>query len=215
MSLQIHRKQLTIVALAVIVVVIVLDQVLKVWVKSSFYLGEDLEIMPWFHLRFIQNNGMAFGMELGSKLLLTGFRIVLVGVLSWYIVKLIKAARISLGYMIAVALVTAGAFGNIIDCVFYGVIFSNPYPPEIAQLVSIGQGYGTWFHGYVVDMFYFPLFSFYCPDWMPLVGGKEFSFFDPVFNLADAAITTGMAMIIFFYSKYLDRKWYASEENEE
>lgn len=208
------RKRLTLAAIAVAVLVVLFDQALKFWVKTSFYLGEDLEILPFFQLRFIQNNGMAFGMEFGSKLLLTVFRMVLVGVLIWYMCRLVKAAKVPVGYMVAVALVTAGAFGNIIDCVFYGEIFTNPYPPQTATLVPFGEGYGTWFHGLVVDMLYFPLFEFTWPQWMPLVAGRTFSFFDPVFNLADAAITVGMFMVILFYSKYLGRQWYEPEKAE-
>ena len=196
-------RRLAIVAAVVIAAVIILDQIVKVWVKTHFYLGEDVMVFPWFHLRFIQNNGMAFGIELGSKLFLTLFRIALVGALVWYICRLVKAARVPLGYMLSVALVTAGAFGNIVDCVCYGEIFTNPYPPGVATFVPWGEGYGGIFHGYVVDMLYFPLFSFRWPEWMPGVGGSMFSFFDPVFNIADAAITVGMALIILFYSKWL------------
>lgn len=105
--------------------------------------------------------------------------------------------------MVSVALVTAGAFGNIIDCVFYGEIFSNPFPPQIASFVPWGDGYGGIFQGLVVDMLYFPLFSFQWPQWIPWLGGSTFSFFDPVFNIADSAITVGMILIILFYSKYL------------
>lgn len=184
-------------------IIIIVDQVVKCYVKTHFYLGEDVEVLPFFHLRFIQNNGMAFGIELGSKLFLTIFRIVLVGFLAWYLVRLAKVAKVSAGYMTAVSLVAAGAFGNIIDCVAYGEIFTNPYPPMTAEFVPWGEGYGGLFHGLVVDMLYFPLFSFNWPDWIPVVGGREFSFFDPVFNIADSAITVGMAMIIFFYTKYL------------
>lgn len=197
------NSRLALIAWAVIAAVIIIDQAVKLWVKTHFYLGEDLEILSWFHLRFIQNNGMAFGIELGSKLFLTLFRMVLVGFLVWYIVRLVRAAKVPAGYMAAVALVTAGAFGNIVDCVFYGEIFNNPYPPQTASFVPWGEGYGGIFHGYVVDMLYFPLFSFRWPQWMPVVGGDMFSFFDPVFNIADAAITVGMAMIILFYSKWI------------
>lgn len=197
------NSRLALIAWAVIAAVIIIDQAVKLWVKTHFYLGEDIEILSWFHLRFIQNNGMAFGIELGSKLFLTLFRMVLVGFLVWYIVRLVRAAKVPAGYMAAVALVTAGAFGNIVDCVFYGEIFNNPYPPQTASFVPWGEGYGGIFHGYVVDMLYFPLFSFRWPQWMPVVGGDMFSFFDPVFNIADAAITVGMAMIILFYSKWI------------
>ena len=126
-------------AAAVIFAVIALDQLLKFWVKTSFYLGEDLEILPFFHLRFIQNNGMAFGIELGSKLFLTGFRIVLVAFLLWYLCRIVKSLRMPLGYIVAVSLVTAGAFGNIVDCVLYGEIFTNPYPPNARRITKDGE----------------------------------------------------------------------------
>ena len=183
--------------------VIVIDQAVKIWVKTHFYLGESLEILPFFELRFVQNNGMAFGMEFGSKLLLTLFRIVVVGMLVWYLIGLCRQPVKSKGYLVTLALITAGAFGNIIDCVFYGEIFSNPWPPQVAQFVPWGEGYGSLFHGLVVDMLYFPLFSFTWPEWLPGLGGTEFSFFDPVFNIADSAITVGILMLILFYAKHL------------
>lgn len=190
-------------AVIVALAVIIIDQVIKIYVKTSFYWGEDYEIFPWFHLRFIQNNGMAFGMELGPKLFLTLFRIVVVCFLVWYLVKLTKSPRATRGYIVTIALITAGAAGNIIDCVFYGEIFTNPAPPEIARFVPWGDGYAGLFHGLVVDMFYFPLFSFQWPDWMPWVGGQNFSFFDPVFNFADAAICVGIFILLIKYYKYL------------
>ena len=202
MQLQKSLK-LSLTAWIIITAVIILDQAMKIWIKTSFYLGEDLEILPWFHLRFIQNNGMAFGIELGSKLFLTFFRIVLVCLLVWYILRLIRKASVPCGYMACLALITAGAFGNIIDCVCYGEIFTNPYPPTVARLVPWGEGYGGVFHGLVVDMLYFPLFTFTWPSWMPWLGGHEFSFFDPVFNIADAAITVGMIAIVLFYTRYI------------
>lgn len=184
---------------------IIIDQIIKIWVKTSFYWGEDHEIFPWFHLRFIQNNGMAFGMELGSKIFLTMFRIIAVGVLIWYLYKLSQKPDVKKGYVACIALITAGAAGNIVDCVFYGEIFNNPYPPEIAHFVPWGQGYAPIFQGMVVDMFYFPLFSFVWPLWMPFVGGETFSFFDPVFNFADAAITVGIFILLIRYYKYLSQ----------
>lgn len=190
-------------AAAIIAGILLIDQLIKIWVKTSFFLGEDYEIASWFHLRFIENNGMAFGMELGSKLLLTMFRLVATALGIWYLCRLAKDRRMSLGYVAVVAMIVAGALGNIIDCVFYGEIFNNPYPPQVATFVPWGEGYGTLFHGLVVDMFYFPLFSFTWPDWLPWVGGSEFSFFDPVFNFADAAISVGMFLLIICYSSVL------------
>ena len=198
-----NRKR-AILAAAIAAAVIVLDQWLKIWVKTHFYLGDGVSILPFFELRFVQNNGMAFGMEFGSKLALTLFRIVVVGLMIWYIVRLCRrTAAVSQGYLITLSLITAGALGNIIDCLFYGLIFSNPWPPYVATFVPWGTGYGSLFHGLVVDMLYFPLFSFEWPAWVPVWGGETFSFFDPVFNLADSAITVGIIMLMLFYNKHL------------
>ncbi len=198
-------------ATGVILLVVILDQILKIWVKTGFYLGEDYRIFDWFQLVFVQNNGMAFGMEMGSKLFLTLFRIVAVGVLIWIIARLRNRPWVSCGFMVCIALITAGAAGNIIDCVFYGLIFNNPMPPEVAVMFPEGGGYAPVFHGMVVDMFYFPLFSFNWPEWVPWVGGENFLFFQPVFNLADAAISVGMIVLILFYGKQLSADHQARE----
>lgn len=191
------------IAVAVCVAVILVDQLLKIWVKTSFYFNEDLEIFSWMHLRFIQNNGMAFGMEMGSKLFLTIFRIVVVLLLIYYMAKVAVNKRFKTGYLVCLALIAAGAAGNIIDCVFYGLIFDNPLPPQVAHFVPWGHGYANAFHGMVVDMFYFPLCSWIWPQWLPVLGGKEFTFFDPVFNFADASISVGIFLLICFYHKQL------------
>ncbi len=198
-------------ATGVILLVVILDQILKIWVKTGFYLGEDYRMFDWFQLVFVQNNGMAFGMEMGSKLFLTLFRIVAVGVLIWIIARLRNRPWVSCGFMVCIALITAGAAGNIIDCVFYGLIFNNPMPPEVAVMFPEGGGYAPVFHGMVVDMFYFPLFSFNWPEWVPWVGGENFLFFQPVFNLADAAISVGMIVLILFYGKQLSADHQAQE----
>lgn len=190
-------------AAAVALLVIIIDQAVKIWVKTSFYLGESCPVFSWFELRFVQNNGMAFGMELGSKLFLTLFRIAVVAVLVWYVGKVCRRRRVPTGYVVVLALIAAGALGNIIDCVFYGLIFNNPMPPVVAHFTDFGQGYASLFRGLVVDMLYFPLFSFVWPEWMPWVGGSQFSFFDPVFNIADAAISVGIFLLICFYSGHL------------
>lgn len=190
-------------SLIIIAVVIILDQWVKIWVKTHYYLGEHTDILPFFQLRFIQNPGMAFGWEFGSKLFLTIFRIIVVIALAVYLTRLRRTVKVPTGYIVCVAMIIAGAAGNIFDCVLYGEIFNNPAPPAVAQFVSWGEGYAPVFHGMVVDMLYFPLFSFTWPQWMPMVGGENFSFFDPVFNLADASISVGMVVLLIFYSKYV------------
>lgn len=196
------RSRATIVFIISLVVVI-LDQVSKIWIKTHFYLGEDLQIFSWFHLYFIENNGMAFGMEFGSKLMLTLFRICAISFLIWYIFKIHRLRSVPNGYLICLAFITAGAAGNIFDCVFYGLIFDNPMPPQTATLFPDGGGYAPIFLGRVVDMLYFPLFSFDWPSWMPMVGGQHFVFFQPIFNLADAAISCGIVALILFYHRYV------------
>lgn len=199
----------------IIIFILIADQVLKIWVKTHFYLGESYQIFPWFEIKFIQNNGMAFGMELISKLLLTFGRIIAVILFIWLLAKLIRSNKLRKGFLIAFALIIAGAAGNVIDCVFYGEIFNNPYPPEVATLFPEGGGYAGWFEGKVVDMLYFPLFSFYWPEWIPGIGGNYFSFFEYIFNIADASITIGVLLLIFFYSKDVSVAWnYLSEKQK-
>lgn len=194
-------------ALVIALIVVLLDQILKIWVKTTFYLGEEKVIFPWFRLCFIENNGMAFGWEFGSKIFLTLFRVVFVAAIVYYLLKLRKSSSVKFGYLICVALVLAGAVGNIIDCMFYGIIFNNPMPPETASLFPAGGGYGSFLQGRVVDMLSFPLFSFDWPQWLPFIGGKHFEFFKPVFNLADAAISCGIIAILLFYSKQLGQSF--------
>lgn len=190
-------------ALIIILAILIIDQALKIWVKTNFYLGESYEIFSWFHLAFIQNNGMAFGWEIGSKLLLTLLRIVTVAFLIYYLCKIYNKQQAKTGYLVCLAMIIAGAAGNIIDCMFYGLIFDNPMPPEMAQLCPASGGYGTFLHGKVVDMLYFPLVSWTWPAWMPFVGGEYFLFFSPVFNFADAAISVGLICLILFYSSQI------------
>lgn len=182
------------------IAVVLADQILKIWVKTNFYLGEDLPITSWWHLKFIENNGMAFGLELWNKLVLSLGRIAAVGLFIWFVSRVKSSENLRTGFFVAVALIIAGAAGNIFDCVFYGKIFNNPMPPAIATMFPEGGGYSGWFEGKVVDMLYFPLFSFFWPDWMPFVGGEYYEFFQYIFNIADASICIGVGLLIFFYS---------------
>lgn len=197
------NKSRGLMAFIIILAVLIIDQAMKIWVKTNFYLGESYEIFSWFHLAFIQNNGMAFGWEIGSKLLLTLLRIVTVGFLIYYLYRVRNKHEAKTGYLVCLALIIAGAAGNIIDCAFYGLIFDNPMPPHVAQLFPEGGGYGTFLHGKVVDMLYFPLMSWTWPTWIPFVGGEYFIFFSPVFNFADAAISVAIIWMIIFYSNQI------------
>ena len=204
------------------ILVVIADQVMKIWVKTSFYMGEDLPITSWWHLKFIENNGMAFGLELWNKFVLTFGRIIAVCLFIWFVFKVRYAPGVRTGFFVAMALITAGAAGNIFDCVFYGVIFNNPMPPEVAMAFPPDGGYAGWFEGRVVDMMYFPLFDFYWPDWIPFVGGSYFEFFQYIFNIADASICVGVALLIIFYSSdasaafnFIGKKTLTKEETKE
>ena len=190
-------------AALIIALVIVIDQALKIWVKTHFYYGEEVEITSWFKLLFIENNGMAFGMELGSKLLLTLFRIIASGAFIYYLWRLRNSDDVPKGYIACIALITAGALGNVIDCIAYGLIFNNPMPPQVAQLFPSDGGYATLFNGRVVDMLYFPLCEWNWPQWMPMIGGNHFVFFQPIFNIADASLSVSVIVLILFYARYL------------
>jgi len=189
-------------AIAVILLILLIDQVIKIWVKTHFALGDDIRITGWFHIRFIENPGMAMGIEVIGKMFLTVFRIVASIAIAYYIYLLIRN-KFSFGYIILVSMIFAGAVGNIIDSVFYGVIFSESTPMHIATLFPPEGGYGTWLHGEVVDMFYFPMFSFTWPSWIPWIGGSEFEFFRYIFNLADASISVGIVVLLLFFRKTL------------
>ena len=188
----------TIAVLTTVIAVLCLDQWSKMWVKTHMALHESIRVTDWFYILFTENRGMAFGMELVDKYMLTGFRMLAACALSWYLWKLIRKGE-KTGYVVCIALITAGAVGNIIDCIFYGIIFNAPPPPYVAHFTEWGYGYDVLFRGRVVDMLYFPLVSWQWPMWMPVCGGDNFVFFSPVFNLADSAITCGVTALILFY----------------
>ena len=191
------------IATIIVVAVILVDQAVKIWVKTHFYYGEEFQIADWFRIHFIENNGMAFGMEFGSKIILTWFRIIAVGLFFYYLFKIRHRTDINRGYVVCVSMITAGALGNVLDCIFYGVIFNEPFPPEVAQLFSAGGGYESLFYGRVVDMLYFPLVEWNWPAWLPMVGGEHFVFFQPIFNVADACLTVSVVTLILFYTRSL------------
>lgn len=170
------------------------------------YLGQEFRVLgDWFIIHFTENNGMAFGMEFGGdygKLFLSTFRIVAIAFLAWYLYSLTKK-KAHPGYTACIALIFAGAIGNIIDSVFYGVIFSDSIN-QIAEIFPEGGGYADLLHGRVVDMFYFPIIEGHFPAWFPIWGSEEFIFFRPVFNLADSAITVGVFLIIIFQKRFFE-----------
>ena len=190
-------------ALSIVSAAIIIDQIIKVVVKLSMYLHESFAVCgDWFYIYFTENPGMAFGMELGSKLFLTMFRVVAVSFLAYYLCRIVNNPKFPTGYVVCISLVLAGAAGNIIDCLFYGEIFSDSNG-AVATFVPWGEGYGDLLYGKVVDMFHFPLFSFDWPEWMPFVGGEHFVFFSPIFNFADACISCSVIAIALFYYKYV------------
>lgn len=189
----------SVVVLSLVLLAIVVDQIIKIVVKTNMQLGESIPVFgDWFKILFVENNGMAFGMEIFNKYFLTGFRILAVAFLGCVLYRLLKERKYPFGFVICVALILAGAVGNIIDCLFYGEIFSDSYG-AVAEFVPWGCGYTEFMLGRVVDMFYFPLFTW--PDWLPLIGGDVF--FAPVFNFADACISCSVVVMLLFYRKYI------------
>ena len=185
-----------------ILLIILADQIIKVAVKTHMYLHQSIHITDWFQILFTENNGMAFGAEFLNKYFLTSFRIVAVSVLIYIIIRNIRRG-VSWGLLLCLVLITAGAAGNIVDCLFYGLIFNNPPAPIVAEFVPWGTGYESLMMGRVVDMFYFPLVEFDWPSWIPMIGDKHFIFFSPIFNLADACISCGIVALLLFYRKVL------------
>ncbi|MDR0612437.1 MAG: lipoprotein signal peptidase [Dysgonamonadaceae bacterium] len=201
-------------AIAVILLILVIDQIIKIKVKTSMALFDNISITEWFNIRFIENSGMAMGIEITSKLFLSVFRIIAIVAIAYYICQLIKR-KFKLSYILFVSMVFAGAAGNIVDSIFYGIIFSESTPAQIAVLFPPEGGYGAWLHGKVVDMFYFPFFSFTWPSWIPFLGGSEFEFFRYIFNFADASISVGAVVLMLFYRKDFSLSFENKKDSED
>jgi len=195
-------------SILIILLILVVDQILKISIKTHFMLGEEVVVVKnWFILHFVENNGMAFGFEFGNnigKYFLTIFRMAAIGALGWYLSKLWKK-EVPFGLVVCFSLILAGATGNLIDSAFYGLIFNESHG-VVATLFPAGGGYTSFLLGKVVDMFYFPLIEGHFPSWFPLWGSQEFIFFRPVFNIADSSISVGIVAIFIFYRQYFDDK---------
>lgn len=202
-------------SILIIVLILIADQALKVWIKTTMMLGDEIVVFKdWFILHFVENNGMAFGFEFAGeygKMFLTLFRLVAVAGIGWYLFKLAKQKELPFGFIVSISLILAGAIGNIIDSLFYGMIFQDSYG-QVSAIFPEGGGYSSFLHGRVVDMFYFPLIESRYPDWFPFIGGNPLVFFRPVFNIADSSITIGIFSILIFYRKYFNK---VEENNEE
>jgi signal peptidase II len=207
------KKKYAWIAAIVVILLILIDQLIKFWVKTNMTIGETIPLLgQWFNLHFVENEGMAFGISFGKqigKFLLSLVRILLVGVLCWYFVKRLKENKMDGVVLTIFCLVVAGALGNIIDSMFYGIWFTESDFLEAAKW-SPGHGYAPFFFGKVVDMFYFPIIDTTWPQWLPWIGGKPFTFFDPVFNFADSCVTVGAFYLILFQWKF-----FSSEEKKE
>ena len=191
-------------AVAIVVAILLIDQIIKIEVKTNMTLGEAKRVTDWFYIEFIENNGMAYGMKFINKLVLSLFRLFAIGFIGYYLAKIIKKDVAPLGYIVLIAMVLAGAAGNLIDCLFYGLIFDASTPFTVSQFVPFGEGYSTFLHGKVVDMFYFPIIQTTWPEWFPYFGGSEYVFFSPVFNFADTCISVGVVALLLFYRKQLE-----------
>jgi len=196
-------------AVGIILLVIIADQALKIWIKTNFPFGHVMDIggLPWAKLYFIENEGMAWGWKFGGdwgKMILTLFRLAAVIFGSWYLARIVKQ-QYSKGFIICASLIYAGALGNLLDSMFYGLLFTKSDYATVATMFPPQGGYAGFLHGRVVDMLYFPMVHSTFPKWVPMLGGKEFEFFSPIFNIADAAISFGVLTLLFFQKRFLTR----------
>lgn len=201
--------------LLIIFIILLIDQIIKIYIKTHFFLGQEFPVFSnWFIIHFTENNGMAYGMELGGefgKLLLSSFRIIAIGGIGWYLYDL-TTKNADKFYITCIALIFAGALGNIIDSAFYGVLFSDS-GYDIARFLPEEGGYANFLHGKVVDMFYFPIIQGHFPAWVPFWGTENFIFFRPVFNIADVSISIGVAMILINQKRFFSKQSSDTDED--
>jgi len=206
-----------------ILIILLVDQISKIYIKTHFVLGDGEKVFNWFQILFIENNGMAWGAKLGDflsfisdrtgKLILTVFRLAAIVGIGYWLVNTIRTKGSKI-LIVAISLIFAGALGNIIDSVFYGVLFSDSYG-EVSTFLPKGEGYDTLFHGRVVDMLHFPMWKGYLPEWLPFLGGQYFTFFNPVFNIADMAISSGIGLLLVFNKKAFPKENISKEVIQE
>ena len=201
-------------AIFIVSTVLLIDQTVKLCVKTDMTLHESRQVTSWFYLTFVENNGMAYGMQFMPKYMLTLFRTVAIGFIGYYLYGQVKQGA-KRGYIVTLSLVMAGAAGNLIDCLFYGLVFEESTPWHIATFTTFGQGYAPFMLGRVVDMFYFPLIVTTYPEWFPVWGGQPFIFFSPVFNFADACISVSVVVLLLFYRKELSQISFGSNTKVE
>ena len=200
---------------AMVIVLLVIDQIIKLYIKTHFCLGESVRVTDWFYIEFVENNGMAWGMSFIGKFWLSLLRTAAIVALIWYLHRIISQGKHRLLYVVLVALVLTGAVGNMIDSMFYGLMFTASSPYYVSYSVPFGEGYAPFLMGKVVDMFRFPFFSYTWPDWVPFFGGQHGTFFDPVFNFADACVSVGIIALLLFCRPELEELGESRKKKEE
>ena len=200
---------------AMVIVLLVIDQIFKLYIKTHFCLGESVRVTDWFYIEFVENNGMAWGMSFIGKFWLSLLRTAAIVALIWYLHRIISQGKHRLLYVVLVALVLTGAVGNMIDSMFYGLMFTASSPYYVSYSVPFGEGYAPFLMGKVVDMFRFPFFSYTWPEWVPFFGGQHGTFFDPVFNFADACVSVGIIALLLFCRPELEELGESRKKKEE
>ena len=200
---------------AMVIVLLVIDQIIKLYIKTHFCLGESVRVTDWFYIEFVENNGMAWGMSFIGKFWLSLLRTAAIVALIWYLHRIICQGKHRLLYVVLVALVLTGAVGNMIDSMFYGLMFTASSPYYVSYSVPFGEGYAPFLMGKVVDMFRFPFFSYTWPEWVPFFGGQHGTFFDPVFNFADACVSVGIIALLLFCRPELEELGESRKKKEE